>query len=152
QHGRLEPSRHAHELVRRVITRMIEDVIAESRRNIAQLDPKSVDEVREAGRPMVAFSPAMAQTDRAIKDFLYPNLYRSDRIMRIMVEAEDVVRRLFRYYDDMPAELPPDWRAGLDPEDAGGRAVRIADFIAGMTDRYAMDDHTRIFGGTPDLR
>ena len=77
---------------------MIEDVIAQSRRRIAELEPESVDEVRQAGRPIVGFSPAMAQADRAIKDFLYPRLYRHARIMRIMGEAEEVVRRLFGHY------------------------------------------------------
>jgi dGTPase len=151
-HPHLEPGRHAHEIVRRLITRMIEDVIAQSRRHLAELGPASVDEVRNAGRPVVGFSPAMAAADRAIKDFLYPRLYRHARIMRIMGEAEEVVRRLFVHYVATPGDLPGGWLAGLDPADAAGRAVRIADFIAGMTDRYAMVEHTRIFGTTPELR
>jgi dGTPase len=152
QHPGLEPARRAHEIIRRLITRMIEDVIAQSRRHIIEFEPESVDEVRRAGRPIVGFSAAMARADRAIKDFLYPKLYRHTRIMRIMGEAEEVVRRLFAHYVKTPGELPPDWLAGLDPADATGRAVRIADFIAGMTDRYAMVEHTRIFGATPELR
>jgi dGTPase len=152
QHPRLEPGRHAHEIVRRLITRMIEDVIAQSRRHIVELEPDGVDEVRAAGRPVVGFSAAMARADRAIKDFLYPRLYRHARIMRIMGEAEEVVRRLFAHYVATPGDLPPEWLDGLDPADAPGSAVRIADFIAGMTDRYAMVEHTRIFGATPELR
>jgi dGTPase len=148
----LEPGRRTHELSRRLITRMIEDVIVESRRRIVELEPASVDAVRGAGRPVVGFSPAMAKADRAIKDFLYPKLYRHARIMRIMGEAEEVVRRLFAHYVGMPGDLPPDWLGPLDEGDAAGRAVRIADFIAGMTDRYAMVEHTRIFGSTPELR
>lgn len=151
-HPRLEPSRHAHELQRRLITRMIEDVIAQSRREIAELKPDSVDAVRAAGRPVVRFSPQMAAADKAIKGFLYPELYRHARIMRIMGDAEELVRRLFDHYAGMPSELPADWLGGLSPADAAGRAVRIADFIAGMTDRYAMVEHTRIFGATPELR
>ena len=112
QHPRLEPGRRAHELIRRLITRMIEDVIAQSRRHIAELEPRSADEVRSAGRPVVGFSPAMAQADRAIKDFLYPRLYRHARIMRIMGEAEEVVRRLFAHYVDTPGDLPAEWLAG----------------------------------------
>jgi dGTPase len=152
QHPHVEPPRRAHELVRRLITRMIEDVIAQSRRHIVDLEAESVDEVRQAGWPIVGFSPAMAQADRAIKDFLYPRLYRHARIMRIMGEAEEVVRRLFGHYADRPGDLPPEWLSGLDPADAGGRALRVADFIAGMTDRYAMVDHARLFGATPELR
>jgi dGTPase len=152
QHPHLEPGRHAHELVRRLITRMIEDVTAQSRRQIVELAPDSVDEVRHAGRPVVGFSAAMAGADRAIKDFLYPKLYRHARIMRIMTEAEDLVSRLFAHYVATPAELPDGWLGGLADADAAGRAVRIADYIAGMTDRYVMAEHTRIFGSTPELR
>jgi dGTPase len=152
QHPRLEPGRHAHELMRRLITRMIEDVIAESRRHIVELAPDSPDAVRNAGRPVVGFSAAMAEADRAIKDFLYPRLYRHARIMRIMGEAEEVVRRLFAHYVKAPGDLPADWLSGIDGADAKAGALRIADFIAGMTDRYAMVEHTRIFGATPELR
>ncbi len=151
QHPRLEPGRHAHELMRRLITRMIEDVIAQSRRLIEELKPDSADAVRNAGRQVVAFSPAMTKADRAIKDFLYPRLYRHARIMRIMGEAEEVVRRLFAHYVEAPGDLPADWLSGIAAADAKGRALRIADFIAGMTDRYAMVEHTRIFGSTPEL-
>jgi dGTPase len=152
QHPRLEPGRHAHELMRRLITRMIEDVIAQSRRHIVELEPDSPDAVRNAGRPVVGFSAAMAEADRAIKDFLNPRLYRHARIMRIMGEAEEVVRRLFAHYVKAPGDLPADWLGGIDGADAKGGALRIADFIAGMTDRYAMVEHTRIFGATPELR
>jgi dGTPase len=151
QHPRLDPGRHAHELMRRLITRMIEDVIAQSRRHLDELQPDSADAVRGAGRPVVGFSPAMAAADRAIKDFLYPRLYRHARIMRIMGEAEEVVRRLFAHYVGAPGDLPAEWLSGIAAGDAKGRALRIADFIAGMTDRYAMVEHTRIFGATPEL-
>ena len=152
QHPRIEPVRRAHELVRRLITRMIEDVIAQSRRHVVELEPNSVEDARQAGRPIVGFSAQMAAADRAIKDFLYPRLYRHARITRIMGDAEQLVRRLFEHFVVTPADLPPEWLIGLDPADAAGRALRIADFIAGMTDRYAMIEHTRLFGSTPELR
>jgi len=152
QHPRLEPGRHAHELIRRLITLMIEDVISQSRRRLVEVEPGSVDEVRNAGQPIIGFSVAIAKADRAIKDFLYPRLYRHPRIARIMGEAEEVVSRLFAYYVDTPGDLPSDWLDGLGPSDATSRALRIADFIAGMTDRYAMVEHARIFGATPELR
>jgi dGTPase len=152
RHPHIDPARRAHELIRRLITRMIEDVIAESRRRIAERQPGSVEDVRAAGRPLIGFSAAMAEADRAIKGFLYPQLYRHARIMRIMGEAEQVVRRLFDRYLGAPADLPPEWTGGLDPADETGRALRVADFIAGMTDRYAMVEHARLFGSTPELR
>jgi dGTPase len=152
EHPRLDPSRHAHELVRRLITRMIEDVITESRRRIGALGPKSATDIRNAGAPVIGFSQAFAEADKAIKAFLYPKLYRHARIMRIMGEAEAVVRRLFERLVQAPADLPPEWLAGLDPDDAVGRALRIADYIAGMTDRYAIGEHARLFGWTPELK
>ena len=151
RHPQLEPSRHAHELVRRLITRMIEDVIAQSRRHIVEAEPDAVEDVRQAGRSIVGFSAQMAAADRAIKDFLYPRFYRHPRIMRIMGDAEELVARLFQHYVDAPHDLPPEWIGGLE-DSAASCALRVADFIAGMTDRYAMVEHTRLFGSTPELR
>jgi dGTPase len=144
----LEPVRRAHELVRRVITRMIEDVIAQSLRLIAESAPRSVEDIRRAGTPVVAFSPAMAAADRAIKAFLFPHLYRHPRIMRIMGDAQAVVADLFSRYMKSPHDLP--WHDGRPDEPPQARP--IADFIAGMTDRYALSEHARLFDSTPELR
>ncbi len=149
-HPGLEPVRRAHELVRRVITRMIDDVIAESERRIAALNPATVDDIRRAGAAVIGFSPAMVAADRAIKAFLFPQMYRHPRIMRIMGEAEAVVRDLFDRYVSRPADLP--WREGTPAADEAARARQIADFIAGMTDRYALTEHARLFDTTPELR
>jgi dGTPase len=151
-HPQLDPPRRAHELIRRLITRMIEDVIAQSRRRVIELEPGSVDDVRQAPGPVVGFSAAMAQADRAIKGFLNPRLYRHSRIMRIMGDAEGLVLRLFRHFSEQPHALPPEWTRDLDAADRVGLALRVADFIAGMTDRYAMSEHERLFGETPPLR
>jgi dGTPase len=151
-HPRIEAGRRVHELRRRLITRMIEDVIAQTQRRAAELGLASAEDVRSAVAPVVTFSRAMAQADRAIKDFLYPRLYRHPRIVRIMGDAERVVRDLFARYVAQPADMPAEWRHGIDPGDATARALRIADFIAGMTDRYAMVEHARLCGNTPELR
>jgi len=148
----LEATRRAHETVRRLITRMIEDVIAESRRNIAALKPKSAADVRHAAEPVVAFSLAMQKADTDIKGFLYPRMYRHARVMAVMGEAEGVVRDLFAHFVAHPAELPAEWREGVDLADAATRARRVADYIAGMTDRYALVEHARYFKATPELR
>jgi dGTPase len=153
RHPRIEPARRVHELVRRLIARMIEDVIAQSARQLQALAPLSVEDVRRAGTPVIAFSAAMAEADRAIKGFLYPRMYRHQRIMRIMGQAEKVVRDLFAHYVARPLDLPPEWGIEtIDTSDAAARARRIADFIAGMTDRYALIEHARIFDSTPELR
>jgi dGTPase len=151
-HPCLDLSRRVHELIRRLITRMIEDVIAESRQRLATLGGGSVEAVRAAGGPLVAFSDAMAATDRAIKAFLLPRMYREGRVMRIMGEAENVLADLFGAYAQEPQQLPLEWRHGLDDCGASAAARRIADFIAGMTDRYALIEHARLFAATPDLR
>jgi dGTPase len=144
----IEPARRSHELVRRLITRMIEDVIGHSQRLIEQRAPGSVEDIRRAGAPVVAFSPAMAAADRAIKEFLFPRMYRHPRIMRIMGDAQAVVTDLFVRYMGAPHDLP--WRD--TPAEAPVGARQIADFIAGMTDRYALSEHARLFDSTPELR
>jgi dGTPase len=133
--------------VRRLIARMIEDVIGHSERLIGERAPTSVEDVRRAGAPAVAFSPAMAAADRAIKAFLFPRMYRHPRIVRVMDDAQRVITDLFAHYMRAPDDLP--WDA---PVEAPAQARRIADFIAGMTDRYALSEHARLFDSTPELR
>jgi dGTPase len=148
----LDPPRTVHELVRRLITRMIEDVIAETSRRLAALMPASADDVRRAAGAIGAFSPEMSEADRAIKGFLYPRMYRHPRIMRIMGDAEQVVGDLFAHYAGSPADLPADWVQESGAGDETWRLRCIADFIAGMTDRYALIEHGRLFDSTPELR
>jgi dGTPase len=151
-YGELEVARNVHELVRRVITRLIEDVIAESRRRLQALAAASAEGVRGAERPVVGFSTEMAAADRAIKDFLYPRMYRHARVMRIMTDAEGVVCDLFARYAETPQMLPSEWLQNVDAQHEPDRARLIADFIAGMTDRYALAEHARLFERTPELR
>ena len=152
EHPTLDPSRLVHELVRRLITQMIEDVIAETDARLRALAPRSADDVRHAAHPVGAFSPAMAEADRAIKGFLYPRMYRHDRIMRIMGDAERLVCALFARYLEQPDDMPAEWAQIVDSGDAAARSRHIADFIAGMTDRYALMEHARLFDSTPELR
>ncbi len=151
QYPRLEPARRVHEVIRRIITRMIEDVIAETARRIAP-QPPSASDVRNASGPIVAFSPAMQSADAAIKGFLYPRMYRHERVMRVMGDAERVVQDLFDYYIENPADLPDEWGEGIAVAGRSARVRRIGDYIAGMTDRYALIDHARHFKATPELR
>jgi dGTPase len=148
----MDLSRRVHELIRRVITRMIEDVIAESRKRIAKLAPHNAADIRQARSSVVGFAPAMAVADRAIKDFLWPRMYRHARVVQIMDDAEGVVCDLFRHYTGHPEDLPDEWAHGFDPGDQAALARRVADYIAGMTDRYALGEHARFFPSTPELR
>jgi dGTPase len=152
EHADLDPGRRAHELLRRLITAMIEDVTAETARRLAALAPRSSDDVRGADAPVGAFSPAMAEADQAIKAFLYPRMYRHARIMRVMTEAERVVVELFERYMERPTDIPAEWAHGIESEQEAARLRRVADFIAGMTDRYAWIEHARLFDSTPELR
>jgi dGTPase len=148
----IEPARTGHELVRRVITRLIEDVIGETRARIGRLTPTSADDVRAAPAPVAAFSSAMAEADLAIKGFLYSRMYRHHRVTRIMGEAETVLSDLFWRYAEHPDDVPADWSHGMDASDDAGHLRRIGDFIAGMTDRYGLGEHARLFPTTPELR
>jgi dGTPase len=151
-YGPLDGTRTAHELVRRLITRMIEDVIIEARARLLALSPRDAADLRTAPDIVVAFSAGMAATERAIKSFLNLRMYRHARIGRIMQEAEGVVSDLFARYLAAPQDLPVEWAAQGEGGQEAGRLRRIGDFIAGMTDRYALVEHARLFAATPNLR
>lgn len=151
-HPGLEKARATNELVRRVITRFVEDVISRSQALIAELAPPDADAIRRAGAPVVAFSEAIQTADRQIKAFLYPNMYRHPRVGVIRQKAADVVRDLFARFSAAPQAMPADWAAGIGELDEPRKARRIADYIAGMTDWYALDEHRRLFDATPTLR
>ena len=151
-YAQLDAARATHELVRRLITRLIEDVVVEAAARLRALAPRDAADLRMAADTVIAFSAGMAATERAIKSFLNLRMYRHARIGRIMQEAEGVISDLFARYLAMPQDLPVEWvPQGVKGEDVG-RLRRIGDFIAGMTDRYALVEHARLFEVTPDLR
>ena len=147
----LDPVRTAHELVRRQITRMVEDVIVTSQARLAETAPDSADAVRGAGRAMVIFSPEMAELEAELKALLYRNLYRNPTVMAVREGADQVVRDLFARYVADPAEMPEGWRGVLVSASETVKARHVADFLAGMTDTYALKEHRRLFDRTPDL-
>ena len=148
----LDEARVAHEFVRRLIGLLIEDLIAETARRLAKLDPHSADGVRGAPAAVATFSAQTANAESVIKVFLKERMYRHERIQRVMNEAARVVRELFARYSAHPDDLPEEWREGLASLGEHGGARHIADFIAGMTDRYALAEHARLFDSTPELR
>ncbi len=147
----LDPVRTGHELMRRQITHMVEDVIATATANIAEIDPQSPDDVHAAGRAMVTFSVEMGAAEKSLKAFLYKNLYRADEVMRVRADADQVVRDLFDAYFADPAIMPEGWREILGRAEDRIKARHVADFLAGMTDTYALKEHRRLFDHTPDL-
>jgi dGTPase len=145
----LDAARLVHEFVRRLIGLLIEDVVAETGRRLAALAPHSAM-TRHAPSGCRAFAGCRGQA--APSDFLETRMYRHARVMRVMDDAAQVVRELFARYSQRAGALPAEWSEGLADTDEGGRARRIADFIAGMTDRYALAEHARRFDSTPELR
>jgi dGTPase len=130
---------------RRIITRMIEDVIATSAAAITRVAPVSADEVRQAGETLIRFSPDMAGAERELKAFLFERVYRHDAVMAPVRDSEAVIGALFGHYMRM-ADLPGRWRervasAGSEP----ARARIVCDFIGGMTDPYALEQHAGRF-------
>ena len=139
--------RQLRELVRTQIGLMVNDLIDHTRTLVA--DVGSVAEVRAAGRPLAAFSPAMRDHERALKRFMYERLYYHEEQLGTAARANSVIAGLFSAYRDDPAAMPSDWRASL-PADEPGRSRHIADFIAGMTDRYAIAQYAEIYGNVPE--
>jgi len=146
-HPNLERNRLIHESVRRLIGAMIYDLCAETVRRFTEDRPERVEDVRAMGRPLAAFSDTMRSHDRAFKAFLFPNMYRHYRVNRMTSKARRVVRDLFELLLAEPMLLPEDWarRATAAGADMARRARVIADYIAGMTDRFALDEHARLF-------
>jgi dGTPase len=151
RYPQLDDVRTGHELMRRQITLMVEDVIASATANIERLKPDSADAVRAAGETMVTFSASMAAAEKELKAFLYKHLYRHAEVMRVRAEAEQIVRDLFDVYFANPRAMPDGWREGLDRAQDRIKARSVADFLAGMTDTYALKEHRRLFDHTPDL-
>lgn len=148
----LDSVRTGHELMRRQITAMVEDVIATAQRSLARLSPQSAGEVRRAGETIVRFSDEMREKERSLKAFLFANLYRHPRVVDVRKGADQIVRDLFDTYFANPAEMPEGWRdEALAQAGDQAKARHVADFLAGMTDTYAIKEHERLFDHTPQL-
>lgn len=137
--------RQARELVRSQIGVMVNDLIAETKARIASSGVEIVDDVRAAGRALVAFSDQMRIAERDLKRFMYANLYHHPRQLEAADAAHRIVAGLFAAFRADPALLPDEWRSTL-PADEPGLSRHIADYIAGMTDRYAVREYTRVMG------
>lgn len=136
----LTDRRLVHETVRRMINALVTDLLLETEKNLRQYNPRSMEEVR-AAPPIVAFSAETIERNRELKAFLRTHLYRHYRVMRMSSKARRIISDLFQAFMDDRRMLPPQFRQ--QSESDGPRAV--ADYIAGMTDRYAIREHRRIF-------
>ncbi|KAB2911116.1 MAG: deoxyguanosinetriphosphate triphosphohydrolase [Hyphomicrobiaceae bacterium] len=147
-----DTSRVIYEVNRRMITVMIDEAVRESRLRLSALDDASLHGVRHAGRPVIALPLELSAEIEGLKGYLFAHVYRHPRVMRIMQDAEGVVGDLFARYMREPAEMPGIWRAAGERDEEAVRAAVVADFVAGMTDRYALKEHRRLFDATPELR
>ena len=156
KHGKLPPSRLSHELVRQLISVFVHNLLGQSSQNIEDVSASSADDIRRAGHAVIAFSADMAADLEAIRGFLFTNMWRHYKVNRMTSKAKRVVTELFNLFMSETNTLPNDWQsvgeAGIDGLPESMRARVIADYIASMTDRYAILEHERLFEPGPILR
>ncbi len=156
RHSDLKPRYLTQEMIREMIGLMVEDVLSESRKRLKTLNPQSAEDIRTAGKAMVAFSNEMKDKVDELRKFLFERMYRHYTIERIMIKVERIITDLFTAFTKNHKLLPENWQnrveegGGLDDEAKKARIV--ADYIAGMTDRYAIREHERLFDLYWDLR
>lgn len=143
-HPNLPADRAAPEMVRRVIGAMIRDVGEETERRLATLSPASVDAIRAAPQPVVAFGPAMREANAEMREFLFERMYRHFRVNRATQKSKRVVQILFQLLHGGPQMLPDEWRARAGEAGSPQAAETVGDYIAGMTDRFALEEYRRL--------
>jgi dGTPase len=145
KHPMLSEQRHAHEVIRTLISRMMADVLKTTRENASKYQVQSAEDVRALKLPLVAFSAEMEQVHVAIKTFLFKHMYRHPRVNRMTSKAKRVVKEMFAFLVHEPECLPLVWYAQTDGAGSQRTAEMVADFIAGMTDRFALEEYARLF-------
>ena len=133
------------EAVRRMIGVMVEDVLAETGRRLEVDNIRSTEDVRTASRTLVAFSPAMLADLGVLRKFLFERMYRHYRVNRTRSQARRLLAEMFQLFMADPGTLPPEWSGRADVADDAKRARAVCDYIAGMTDRYAIEEHRKLF-------
>lgn len=152
-HPGVDAERRMGEFTRRLITRLITDVEGNARAKLESLQIVSPEGVKRAGQPIGLFSDGVTQDVWMIKAFLFKTVYRNDEMMVLRAQADRVLRELFGHFLANPDEMPADWcPAPQEKVNEPALARRVCDFTAGMTDRYALSVHARLFDDTPDLR
>ena len=137
----LELPRLVHETVRRLINLMVHDLLDETNRRLAEAKPGSAQDIRDYGAPIAAFSEIMRENDKALKKFLFASMYRHERVNAMTAEAGHVMAELFAYLHANPDVMPAPWPVEADGPGTPKTARLVADYIAGMTDRYAIKVH-----------
>ncbi len=148
----LDKMRRRHEALRRVFGRMVDDVIAVAQNRLASAQPKSVDDIRHLGTTVIRFSKPLFQELKAVRGFLFHRMYRAPSVMAVRAEVTQKLDELFPLFLGQPSLLPFEWQADIQsaPDEVGLARV-IADYVAGMTDRFAIQEHQRLCGAGSDL-
>jgi dGTPase len=152
RHPALERVRVIHELVRRVITRFVEDALTETARRLAALAPASIEDIRRADGAVTAFSPAMEAAKADIKNFLFVRMYRHSAILPVWKDARRIVKGLFEKFLSEPDAMPEEWAQAARNRGEAERARVVSDYIAGMTDRYAQAQADKWLGNAVSRR
>lgn len=140
----LPPDRAVAEVVRRVINAMVNDTVAETRRRIAALAPGSAADIRAHDRPVVAFSDAMMEANNELRAFLFQRMYRHWRVNRTTQKCKRALQLLFTLLHGEPRQLPPWWQDKAGEPGSAAAAQAVCDYLAGMTDRFALEEHRRL--------
>lgn len=140
--------RRRHEALRRFFGVLVEDVLASARKTLTEINPQTPVDIRNAGRPIIRFSKGLFDDLQVIRKFLFTRMYRAPSVVAMRVEVTQVVEDLFPFYLENPSQLPKQWRKDVD--DVAGDATELArivsDYISGMTDRFALQEHDSVFG------
>ncbi len=140
--------RRRHEALRRFFGVLVEDVISFARTRLAEIDPQSVTDVRMAGQTVIRFSDGVFQDLKVIRAFLFERMYRAPSVVKMRAEVTQVVEELFPFFMAHTDYLPKQWRKDVDEVDSETALARIvSDYISGMTDRFALQEHARLIGG-----
>ncbi len=149
--GELEQPRLVHETIRRLITFMVNDLLDETQGRLKACDAGCADDIRRYHHPVAAFSPQTGVAIKQLNRFLLENMYRHERVMAVMEKAEDIITALFEHYMFRPQDLPREWRLGTCRGLNSRLAGQVCDFIAGMSDNFAIRSHKRLFDAAPDI-
>lgn len=142
----ISEQRLIHESIRRLIGVMIHDVVDETRKNIERYNIQTIDDIRKLDRLLVTFSPTMQESNLVVKSFLHENMYRHYKVNRMTTKARRIVSKLFKLLHKEPECLPTEWHKLTIGKSKKETAIIVADFIAGMTDRFAIKEYKSLFG------
>ncbi len=142
----LDDRRLIYEIIRRMINTVVTDLIDQTRANISAVAPQSIDDVRRAGKPLVSMSDEVYEQHVGLKRFLSEHLYRHEKKLEMTAKVQAMLKDLFKTYMTTISKMPPQFSAAAKSQDASGRARVVADYVSGMTDRFAIAEHERIMG------